>query len=271
MKYSVGEVAKLLGMTTNALRFYEKEGIINPEKDENGRRYYNQQDMTRLLSAKKYRSMGFPLKVIRQQFSQGGDRMKVIANRLGQYEQAAREKAAYYDCLASSISAQIDMMADITEHYGEILIETSPRSLLLYDEENQLMTLDSKLGRQMRKWIEAMPATKLACVYQSDDLDLANGKATLAYAVYENCAGAAGLRAQTSHAIVAPSKPSLHMIHSSYDILTQPQAAFEPLFAYMREKGLALDGVAWAQFIVVESDLNEQFHVFVDTWVPFRL
>lgn len=271
MKYSVGEVANLLGVTSNALRFYEKEGIINPEKDEHGRRYYDQQDLTRLLSSKKYRSMGIPLKVIRQQFSQGGDRKKDIAHRLIQYEQAAREKAAYYDCLARSINVQIGLMANIAEHYGEIRIETSPACLLLYDEENQLMTFDHKLRGQMQKWIGAMPVTKLACVYPSDNMDLDNGKATLAYAVYEDCAKMAGIQSQTSNAIVSPAKPSLHMIHSSYDILRRPQAAFEPIFAYMQEKGLALDGVAWAQFIVVESDLDQKFHVFVDAWVPFRL
>ena len=39
-KYRIGEVAKLLGVTTSAIRFYEKMGMVKPEKNvENGYRY----------------------------------------------------------------------------------------------------------------------------------------------------------------------------------------------------------------------------------------
>ena len=50
MRYSIGDVSRVLGMTTAALHFYEKEGIIDTPKVESGRRYYEEADINRLIS-----------------------------------------------------------------------------------------------------------------------------------------------------------------------------------------------------------------------------
>ena len=72
MRYSIGDVSRVLGMTTSALHFYEKEGIIDTPKVESGRRYYEEADVNRLISAKKYRAMGVPVREIASQFSADG-------------------------------------------------------------------------------------------------------------------------------------------------------------------------------------------------------
>ena len=53
MRYKIGDVSRVLGLTTAALHFYEKEGIIDTPKEESGRRYYEEADLFRLISAKK--------------------------------------------------------------------------------------------------------------------------------------------------------------------------------------------------------------------------
>ena len=39
MSYSIGDVSRVLGMTTSALHFYEKEVVIDTPKEQSGRRY----------------------------------------------------------------------------------------------------------------------------------------------------------------------------------------------------------------------------------------
>ena len=72
MRYSIGDVSRVLGMTTVALHFYEKEGIIDTPKEESGRRYYEEADINRLISAKKYREMDVAVRDIARQFSSDG-------------------------------------------------------------------------------------------------------------------------------------------------------------------------------------------------------
>ena len=64
MQYRISDVARVLGITPNALHFSEKENIIQVEKDQSGYRNYSIADVFRLLSYEKYRSMGYPLKTV---------------------------------------------------------------------------------------------------------------------------------------------------------------------------------------------------------------
>lgn len=64
-KYKIGEVRQEFGVSIDALRFYEKKGFLNPQKDnETGFRYYTYEDFGVFLSIKNYRQMGFQLKEI---------------------------------------------------------------------------------------------------------------------------------------------------------------------------------------------------------------
>ena len=41
MKYKIGDVARILGISTDLLRYYEKKGVVRPVKDKaNDYRYY---------------------------------------------------------------------------------------------------------------------------------------------------------------------------------------------------------------------------------------
>ncbi len=64
MKYKIGTVAKLLGISPETLRLYERNGILLSERGEGsgGYRYYSRLDITALLRARAYHQYGFSLK-----------------------------------------------------------------------------------------------------------------------------------------------------------------------------------------------------------------
>ena len=66
MKYTIGKVAKALGVTTQCVRHYESVGIIDSQRNEqNQYRTYSQKDAKTLFQTCLYRSMGFSLKDIK--------------------------------------------------------------------------------------------------------------------------------------------------------------------------------------------------------------
>jgi len=44
-QYSIGDFAKAVGLTAPTLRYYETEGLIEPHRLANGRRYYEEADI----------------------------------------------------------------------------------------------------------------------------------------------------------------------------------------------------------------------------------
>ena len=64
MKYKIGTVAKLLGVSPEALRLYERNGILTSKREEgeNGYRYYSRLDITALMRARSYHQYGFSMK-----------------------------------------------------------------------------------------------------------------------------------------------------------------------------------------------------------------
>jgi DNA-binding transcriptional MerR regulator len=65
--YSISELAKEFDITTRAIRFYESEGLLNPQRD--GRnRLYSQRDHTRLKLILRGKRLGFALEEIREMF-----------------------------------------------------------------------------------------------------------------------------------------------------------------------------------------------------------
>lgn len=68
MRYSISQAAQRFGVEPHTLRFYEKEGIIAPERTESGIRSYTDENMAQLEMAMCLKSTGMPLKDIKRYF-----------------------------------------------------------------------------------------------------------------------------------------------------------------------------------------------------------
>jgi DNA-binding transcriptional MerR regulator len=65
--YTISDLAREFDITTRAIRFYESEGLLNPDRD--GRnRLYSQRDHTRLKLILRGKRLGFSLEEIREMF-----------------------------------------------------------------------------------------------------------------------------------------------------------------------------------------------------------
>ncbi|WP_429844694.1 MerR family transcriptional regulator [Brevibacillus sp. FIR094] len=64
--YTIGEVAQLLGISTHTLRYYEKEKIIIPDRNESGDRRYNDSHIRWLQFVIKLKETQMPISKIKQ-------------------------------------------------------------------------------------------------------------------------------------------------------------------------------------------------------------
>ncbi|EEX94207.1 MerR family transcripitonal regulator [Vibrio orientalis CIP 102891 = ATCC 33934] len=66
-KYKISDLAKEFDITTRSIRFYEDEGLIQPER-KGTMRIYNRRDKTRLKLILRGKRLGFSLAEIRELF-----------------------------------------------------------------------------------------------------------------------------------------------------------------------------------------------------------
>jgi DNA-binding transcriptional MerR regulator len=62
----ISEAAALVGITTKAIRHYEKIGLLDPDRAENGYRLYRPADILRLERIRQLQSLGLSLQRIKQ-------------------------------------------------------------------------------------------------------------------------------------------------------------------------------------------------------------
>ena len=67
MEYSINQLAKLAGVSSRTLRYYEEIGLLNPHRTKNNRyRVYTSEEVDRLQQILFYRAFGFQLEEIKQ-------------------------------------------------------------------------------------------------------------------------------------------------------------------------------------------------------------
>ena len=62
--YTIHEIASLYGVGPDALRYYERLGLVKPRRAENGYRIYDLNDIYRLTIIRDLRSLGFSMERI---------------------------------------------------------------------------------------------------------------------------------------------------------------------------------------------------------------
>lgn len=66
MTYSIGEFAKIVGVKTSTLRYYENEGLLTPKRDENNIRVFTDSDIGWVLFLLHLKDSGMSMTELKQ-------------------------------------------------------------------------------------------------------------------------------------------------------------------------------------------------------------
>lgn len=108
----IGEVARLSGVGVEALRFYEKGGLLDsPARTEGGYRLYDETALERLDFIRRAQVLGFSLEEIRRVIadSRAGQSpcaavREIVRRRLVELDGRMREMKSYRDELAATLA-----------------------------------------------------------------------------------------------------------------------------------------------------------------------
>ena len=265
MRYKIGDVAKILGISPDLLRYYEKKGVVKPVKDRNNDyRYYEPWDINFLIDCLWYKNFGFGIEQVAKIVSQSSyadilsmmeekdqeieasiRRQELMLQRSRQYlEEIRRARACLYQC-------NLVMSPEIVRYLN--------RYNFIYDNSEALQKLS-------HRWLQYMPLTHRC--FEIGQADLENKTDNYAWGFSLGMDYVEQLQVPIEPPVKhLPSEPSVHSIFTS-----SGKNAFSPrhmrfLMDYVRENHLTVAGNARGNLICSVLE-NNQLTGYFEVWLP---
>lgn len=175
MKYRIGEMAEFFGLTKEAIRYYERKGIVTSTRDERtGYRYYERDEITTLKQIRTYESLGFSLDdaqamAVETTFSEMEERIDRKLSELKKKEAAIarmRQELERQQVSANAFKSgrmELRVMPE-TYFWRRVPDEASAKT----EAEREWI---ARTRSEEKRWVEAMPPVVLCGLHYDKDLN----------------------------------------------------------------------------------------------------
>lgn len=268
MKYSISDIANLLGITPVSVRNYEKSGLIEPERNEkNNYREYNAIDLNLIRRARLLMNYGYSLSeatdLIRNKDLKG-----MSAAMHAKEAELERQLMLDYQKL-SLLRQRADYMQRVSVESGECTIEMSPDLFGFLYRDGEQFYEDEPFARNIRLWN--------SCPF-AETLVLVSAPAFARRKMIYRC----GLCVSTRHkglidtgdetgTICLPPRPSVYC-HTTSQIESDHVAGYFPfshVVDWMEQRGLTPKGDIVSRVLHTSHSTGEWLH-HIEIWVPIQ-
>ena len=81
---TIAEATEVSGLTAHTLRYYERAGLLEPRRAENGHRRFTDDDLQRVHFVQKLRATGMPIRDVRRYFdAEPAERLQILQEHRG--------------------------------------------------------------------------------------------------------------------------------------------------------------------------------------------
>lgn len=156
MKYKIGDVSKILGISTDLLRYYEKKGVVRPQKDEyNDYRYYDAWDINFLIDCVWYKNFGFGIEQIGHMVT--SNTYAEITDSFEEKERGFEETIRRTQLLLDRSREHRKEIEDARSYLWKCDLRTSPEMVRYINRYNSMFDNSRDLQRLSKKWLDYMP------------------------------------------------------------------------------------------------------------------
>lgn len=111
--YKINEISKLYGIGVDSLRYYEKLGVLQPYRDQNGYRMYGLKDIYKLNIIRDLRSLDFSMQQIKEYLD--NQSIHNTMELLYEEKQLIQQKVKRLQEMEKMIQARIDVLTDASQ------------------------------------------------------------------------------------------------------------------------------------------------------------
>lgn len=270
-KYKIGEVAKIVDIPAESIRFFESKGLISPEKDPfNKYRYYDVWDINRLYDYKKFRNLDFSL-------AESIDIVKsssfeTMVEHLNDKQEEADKMARYYELKSLKLQSYQNVLKNIPLLLGEYPVVNRPEGYYFinrtYDgEEFRFDKAEDWKGYfdellQYYAFVENIYRIRKERFEQPDGPE----EYQWGFTIKKKWADALDIKINSKMMHISPVK-SIYTIICAEGKEAFSSRLFRPVFEYMKTRGYQLSGDILGNHLITTQQDNT-VRRYMEVWIP---
>lgn len=268
MRYKIGKVAEVLGISSQAIHLYEQSGIICCQKDqESGYRTFSLKDINILLRARLLKSLGFPLSQIADILNDCEE--DDIFLYYAQQEAALQREMEFTRHKLQSLRYMHEASRWAVEHVNQFEIATRPEVYCFAFAQDEILNSKITAIRTSVSMPKLEPFLQKASIIQRENVRRSDCYAQRFFYLEKEFAELVGLREQDGGFFLPPQR----CLHTAFTRENQTQLplspCLEPALRHMDENGMQLDGDIFIRIDLLMKR-NTTCRLYADAWIPIR-
>ena len=266
MKYKIGDVARILGISTDLLRYYEKKGVVKPEKNaHNDYRYYDAWDINFLVDCLWFKNYGFSIEQIADMVRiPGADRLEELFLRKEEELRATIHRCQLL--LQRSEEHRADLRK-AEEQLGVCDVAESPALLRYLNRTGGEYQRGADEEAMARRWLSVMPFNRRCFVVGGDVRTSSRHQCRWGFSLRQDYAEQLGFEAEDGVECV-PAQRCVRTVFKS----SGGREGFAPKLLsyavdYAEEQGLRLCGPVHGVLLASVMEGNKLTGYF-EAWLP---
>lgn len=257
MRYLTNDLAKLLGVTTNTIRRYEKSGFLKPKRDISNYRWYESRDIDRAAMVRLYIKCGFSHDEIRSMIDSGcSDIRNICSNKLSEMDKQIERLTRLRHWLKDNIQL-MDTVKELKEKY--IFMKCPALVYVIYSVNDNILKERERLDT-LNHFMYKASEVQLVNMFRSEEIFKGSFLPRTGWAVKEIDIEKLHMREIVHENMYIERYPSVECLYWSLEISSEAAEntaqlnavrsnAFTRARKYAESKGCALSGTM-AEYIV---------------------
>ena len=170
MRYRTGDIAELMGITNMGVIYLEKRGILHSDRQENGYRTFELDEVTKLGIIRSYEKLGFSLEEALTIITLPEGEVKAILERRKKELRAQMDMLQFMEEFSC---AEIVGERELSRENTQFVISPAMYYFPVWEDLFAAGSLNREQERQLRKtdvsWISAMPYMRYCSKFSQID------------------------------------------------------------------------------------------------------
>ena len=269
MKYRIGDVAKMLGISTDLLRYYEKKGIVHPQKDaRNDYRYYESWDINFLIDCLWYKQFNFSIDEIAHIVTDAD--YDGLSDELVRKEAELEESLRRQQLLLERMRIHRAEMQRGREMLGKCDIVTSRATICYMNRHNFAYDDDPAQAGLTQAWLKYMPFVRRCFEIRLNDLPGGDGEGNFSWGLSLNPKYTDDFTVDCHEPVkFLPSKKCIHSVFRSTGKDQFSPKHLKYLIDYAKENDLTICDTAYGNLLFSVFEDGGQTGYF-EVWIPIE-